>query len=188
MVVHDLRYELDSATPMRTEGTTLPPPPRDQRLLQALHLDFAPSHRPPSLLRLIAATVLAVGASLAADALLVSAGTAAFPATRGYVHFQFGDYAKLTIVGVLVACAAWPVVCRVAAKPTWLFSRLAVLVTIVLLLPDAWLLHQRQSTRAVAVLVLMHLAIALVTYFALVLVAPPRRSASSRHTEASMPA
>ena len=126
--------------------------------------------------------------SLAADAVLVVIGTAVFPSTSGYVHFRFGDYAKLTVIGVLIACAAWPVVCRIAAEPTWLFSRLAVLVTLVLLLPDAWLLHQHQSARAVAVLVLMHLAIALVTYFALVVVAPARRGASSRHTrESSQP-
>jgi hypothetical protein len=173
---------------MRTEGTTLTPSPMAQRLLHALHIDFAPSHRSPSLIRVVAATVLAVCGSLAADAVLVIAGTAAFPSTRGYVHFQFGDYAKLTIIGVLVACAAWPIVCRVAAKPTWLFSRLAVLVTVVLLLPDAWLLHQHQPSRAVAVLVLMHLAIAFVTYFALVLVAPARRSVTSRNTAPSMPA
>ncbi len=49
-----------------------------------------------------------------------------FPATAGYVHFQFSDYAKLTVVGVIVACAAWPIVSRLTSAPRWLFSRLAV--------------------------------------------------------------
>ena len=46
--------------------------------------------------------------SLAADAALVALGTTVFPATNGYVHFQFADYAKLTVIGVLIAGAAWP--------------------------------------------------------------------------------
>jgi FtsH-binding integral membrane protein len=108
-------------------------------------------------------------------------GQAAFPSTKGYVHFQFGDYAKLTIVGVIIACLAWPVVTRVSSQPRWLFSRLAVLVTVVLLLPDVWLLHQHQPSRAVAVLMVMHLAIAAITYFALVLLAAaePARAGDS---------
>jgi Family of unknown function (DUF6069) len=87
------------------------------------------------------------------------------------VHFQFSDYAKLTIIGVLVACVAWPVVTHISSSPTRLFTRMAVLVTLVLLIPDAWLLHQHQPTQAVAVLIAMHLAIAVVTYFALVRIA-----------------
>jgi len=164
----------------------LPTSPTVQRLLSAVHIDFAPSRRPPTLIRLISATVLAVAGSLAADAMLVVIGTAVFPSTTNYVHFRFGDYAKLTVVGVLIACAAWPIVCRITSEATWLFSRLAVLVTLVLLLPDAWLLHQHQSARAVAVLVLMHLAIAFITYFALVMGAPNRRGSASRHTQASV--
>lgn len=26
------------------------------------------------------------------------------------MHFQFHDYAKLTVIGVIIACAAWAVV------------------------------------------------------------------------------
>jgi H+/Cl- antiporter ClcA len=48
--------------------------------------------------------------TLVADALLVVIGQAVFPGTRGYVHFQFHDYAKLTVIGVIIACAAWAVV------------------------------------------------------------------------------
>jgi hypothetical protein len=36
-----------------------------------------------------------------------------FPSTKGYGHFQFSDYAKLTIIGVIIACVAWPIVTRI---------------------------------------------------------------------------
>jgi hypothetical protein len=128
------------------------------------------------------ATVVSVIGSLAADAALVALGTAVFPSTKGFVHFQFSDYAKLTVVGVLIACAAWPIVARVSSAPRWLFLRLAVLVTLVLLLPDVWILLNGEALKAVAVLMVMHLAIAVVTYNALVRIAPTRpRRPRGRH-------
>lgn len=139
-----------------------------------LRLDLRPDHRPSSPARLLLASLLAIVGSLVADALLVRIGTAVFPSTAGYVHFQLADYAKLTVIGVVIACAAWPIVARVCAAPRWLFTRLAVLVTLVLLLPDVYILSQGQPARAVAVLMVMHLAIAVVTYAALTRVAPPR--------------
>jgi hypothetical protein len=142
--------------------------------MSALRLDLSPSHPEPSTIRLLVATVLSVGLSLAADAALVAIGTHVFPSTKGYGHFQFDDYSKLTIIGVVIACAAWPAVTRVSSAPRWLFFRLAILVTAVLLLPDVYILHQGQPARAVAILMLMHLAIGIITYNALVRVAPPR--------------
>ena len=97
------------------------------RMLRWVRVDFAPTHRQPSVLSLATALVVAVAGSLAADALLVAAGTALFPATKGYVHFQVHDYARLTVIGVVIACAAWPVVTRVSSAPRWLFLRLAML-------------------------------------------------------------
>jgi hypothetical protein len=125
-------------------------------------------------MRLVVAAVLSVAGSLLADALLVLIGTAVFPSTKGYGHFQFSDYAKLTVIGVLIACVAWPVVTRVSSAPRWLFFRLAILVTLVLWLPDLYILYGGAPGRAVAVLVVMHVAIALVTYNCLVHVAPVR--------------
>jgi len=151
------------------------------RIEELLRIDFAPRHRQPSLPRLALATVLAIVGSLAADAILVAIGTKMFPATKGYVHFQFSDYAKLTVIGVLIACIAWPIVTRISSSPRWLFFRMAILVTIVLLLPDAWILLQGQSAQAVAVLVSMHLAIAVVTYNVLVHVAPVGRAPAHLH-------
>ncbi len=142
------------------------------RVLRAVRVDFAPSDRPPSALRVLVALVISVAGSLTADALLVAAGTALFPSTKGYPHFQFHDYAKLTIIGVVIACLAWPVVTRISSAPRWLFFRLAILVTLVLWLPDLYILDLGQPARAVAVLMLMHLAIALVTYNCLLHIAP----------------
>jgi len=154
------------------------------RLLARAHIDFRPSHRLPEWRRVAVATALAVVLSLAVDAALVAIGTTVFPATNGYVHFQFADYAKLTVIGVLVAGAAWPVVARVSSAPRWLFFRAAVAVTLVLFLPDVWIWLQGESAQAVAVLLAMHVAIALITYNLLVHLAPvrapARRSAATR--------
>jgi hypothetical protein len=158
----------------------MPTPPLGlERVSSLLQLDFSPPHRPPSALRVILATVLSIGLSLLADALLVKAGTKIFPSTVGYTHFRFSDYSKLTIIGIIIACAAWPIVARVSAAPRRLFFWLAILVTAVLLLPDVYILAQGQPARAVAVLMVMHLAIGLITYNLLVRVAPVRRQRRS---------
>jgi hypothetical protein len=144
------------------------------QLASWVRLDFCPQHRQPSAGRLALATIASIVGSLAADALLVVIGKAIFPGTKGFAHFQFSDYAKLTVVGVIIACVAWPVVTRVSSAPRWLFFRLAILVTLVLWLPDLWILHVGESAQGVAVLMVMHLAIAVVTYNLLVRLAPVR--------------
>jgi hypothetical protein len=149
-------------------------PPLVERGIGSLRLDFPRNVPQPPAARVVLATVLSVIGSLAADALLVALGTRAFPGTKGYGHFQFSDYGKLTVVGVLVACAAWPVVTRVTSSPRWLFFRLAILVTLVLWLPDVYIFMKGQPADAVAVLMAMHVAIALVTYNLLVHVAGVR--------------
>jgi hypothetical protein len=147
------------------------------RLASLARVDFAPQHRQPSAGRVLLATVASIAGSLAADAILVVAGKTVFPSTKGFAHFQFSDYAKLTVIGVIIACAAWPIVTRISSAPRWLFSRLAVLVTLVLLLPDLYILHVGEPAKGVAVLMVMHVAIALVTYSLLVHLAPARPAA-----------
>jgi hypothetical protein len=151
-----------------------------QRLLSWARVDRAPAHRPPAWWRVGLATVVSVVLSLAADAALVFVATRLLPSTKGYVHFAFHDYAKLTVVGVLIACAAWPVVARLSSDPRWLFFRLAIVVTLVLLVPDIYIWHQGQPVQAVAVLMAMHVAIALITYNALVNLAPVRAVRAAR--------
>jgi hypothetical protein len=143
-----------------------------KQLASTAGIDLRPRHAQPKISRAVLATLAAIAGSLAADALLVVIGQAIFPGTRGYVHFQFHDYARLTVIGVIIACAAWPVVTRISADPRWLFLRLAILVTLVLWMPDVYLLYRGQPADAVAVLFVMHLAIALVTYNLLVRLAP----------------
>ena len=144
------------------------------QLASLVRVDFAPRHRQPPAARVVLATIASIAGSLAADALLVVIGEAIFPGTKGFVHFRFSDYAKLTVVGVIIACVAWPIVTRISSAPRWLFFRLAILVTLVLWLPDLYILYKGESADAVAVLMVMHLAIAVVTYNLLVHVAPVR--------------
>jgi Family of unknown function (DUF6069) len=148
------------------------------RSLDSIRVDFAPNHRQPSAVRLLLATVVSLIGSLAVDAALVLIGEAVFSSTKGYAHFRFTDYSKLTVIGVVVACVAWPIVTRISSSPRRLFFRLAILVTLILLLPDVYILHQGQPTKAVVVLMCMHLGIALVTYNSLIHLAPVRRQPS----------
>lgn len=167
---------------MRVQTSTRPPAgpsrPVDRlptpvgRLLELVKVDFPPDHPTPPWVRLAVATVVSVLGSLAVDAILVAIATAIFPSTKGYVHFQFSDYSKLTVIGVVIACVAWPIVTAISSSPRWLFFRQAIVVTLVLWIPDLWILYQGQPGKAVAVLMVMHLAIALVTYNALVHLAP----------------
>ena len=158
-----------------------------QKALDLIHLDFAPEHGQPSGVRMALATLVSIIGSLLADALLVVIAQAVFPSTKGYAHFQFADYCKLTVIGVIIACLAWPVVTRISSAPRWLFFRLAIVVTLVLWLPDLYILYGGESARAVAVLMVMHLAIALVTYNCMVRIAPVRASRRSAGSHARTP-
>jgi hypothetical protein len=150
------------------------------RTLAMARVEWAPPHRPPRLARLALATAIALSGALVADALIVALGTALFPGTAAYDHFRFDDYARLTVIGVLVGCAGWAVVTRFGSAPRWLYARLTVLATLVLFLPDAWLLIRGQTPKAVAVLMVMHVAVALVIYNVVVNSAPVREPARGR--------
>ncbi|MCU1478166.1 MAG: hypothetical protein JWQ64_2859 [Subtercola sp.] len=146
------------------------------KVLRRLKIDMPLGLAQPRLWRCAVATIVAVVLSLAACAILVRIGTAVWPSTTGYDHFRFADYAKLTIIGVVLACLAWPIVCLLSTRARWLFFRLTIVVTVVGLAPDAWIVYKGQPIEAVAVLVAMHIALALLTYPSLVLVAPqPKR-------------
>ena len=127
----------------------------------------------PRPLLLVVASIVALTGSLLACAVLVLIGVRAFPDTAGYVHFQFSDYAKLTTIGVLIGCIAWPVFCAVFVRPRLLYVWATVLASVVLLAPDAWILVHGAPPHAVVVLVAMHLAVAAVTLSALLFLAPP---------------
>jgi hypothetical protein len=142
------------------------------RLFRRYHVDFPGSPRPPRAARIVLATVVAIAASLLADRGLVAAGVALFPSTRGFSHFRPANYASLTVLGVAAAGAAWALVARLSSRPRALLGRLAVVVTLVLWLPDLVILLAGENPEGVLVLAVMHLAIALLTYPSLVLLAP----------------
>jgi hypothetical protein len=155
-------------------GKAATPDPKDGGSEAAGRTVRTSTRLPPKPERVLVALLLALAGSLAIDASLVALGTTAFPATKGYGHFHFSDYGLLTAVGVVLASAAWVVIARLSSDPRRVLFRFAVAVTIVLWLPDIWLLIEHQPATAVAVLMCMHLGIALVTYNLLIHVAPAR--------------
>jgi Family of unknown function (DUF6069) len=143
-----------------------------------LRLDLPRGSAQPSAARWIVATVLAVGASLLACFGLARLAIAWDPALAGYGHFQFGDYARLTIIGVLGACIGWPLLSWFSSRARRLYFWLAIVVTVVSLAPDAWILHLGQPAAGVVTLVVMHLALAVITFPAMVVLAPQRTTAT----------
>ena len=150
-----------------------------QPFLRYFRVDFA-GERSPSLGYVLFASLVAIVGSEVADALIVALGTKIYPSTKGYGHFRFTDYSTLTIIGVIIACVGWPIVTRISSSARWLYYRAAIAVTIVLLLPDALIWYQGSPAKAVFVLVWMHFAIAIVTYNALVHLAPVPRARHAR--------
>ena len=157
------------------------------RTLTRLRIDSSPSGSLPSVGRVVAVSVLSALVSLAGDVALVTWSTRAFPADKNYSHFHFVDYGTLTIVGVAAACAAWFVITRVTSSARWFFFRLTVTVMLALWIPDLYLFARSEPTSAVAVLMLMHLVIALVTYNALVRLAPVREAEVFREKAINAP-
>src|SRR5579862_4720848 len=114
-------------------------------------------------------------AGLAADLMLATIGRAAFTVPASFGKFAFGTYALLTVLGVAGAAATWAAVARLSSRPKWLLTRLAALVTALFLIPDFLLLGTRGNPAGpVAILMVMHLAIAAITYTALTRLAPVR--------------
>ena len=131
---------------------------------------------PPTYRRVAAAGLAAAAASLVADLMLATIGRAAFTVPASFGKFAFGTYALLTVLGVAGAAATWAAVARLSSRPKWLLTRLAALVTALFLIPDFLLLGTPGNPAGpVAILMLMHLAIAVITYTALTRLAPVRR-------------
>jgi hypothetical protein len=127
----------------------------------------------------LAGTALAALASLFGDALVVQWTKSRYPSLSNYSHFRLADYGTLTIVGVLGAGFAWWLVTRSVGTPRRVFFRVALVVTVVLWLPDLWLLVRGEPGRAIAALALMHVVVAVVTYNVLVHVAPLRPASAA---------
>jgi hypothetical protein len=137
-------------------------------------IDLPGSRFQPRAWRFALATLVAVVGSVAACAVLALVGAMLFPSTRGYEHFQFADYTKLTVVGVLIACAGWPVAAALSSQARRLYLWAAVATTIVSFAPDVWILVHGQTAEGVFILAVMHIAVAVITYVAVVGIAPQR--------------
>jgi len=157
-----------------------PPLPAEDRRQPAGRQLPAPS-------RVLAAGVLAAAASVGLCVLLVRAATALTPTLAGYSHFRFGDYAPLAVGGVAVATLAWPAVALLSPTPVRLYRSLAVAVSLVAFLPDLGLLAEGEPARAVAFLAAMHVAVAVVTFAAVVTLAPVPRPVTAPATGSPEP-
>jgi hypothetical protein len=130
---------------------------------------------PPTYRRVVAAGLAAAVVSLAAALMLATIGQAAFTVPASFGKFAFATYALLTVLGVAGAAVTWAAVARLSSRPKWLLTRLAALVTALFLIPDFLLLGTPGNPAGpVAILMLMHLAIAVITYAALTELAPVR--------------
>lgn len=136
---------------------------------------MAPTLSPPTLTRLVIAAILSVVSSLGVDYLLIKAITKLYPSIRGFSHFRVSDYGSLTVIGIVAACASWPVTINISSLPRRLLFRLAIVATIFLWIPDGWLLLRHEPFSAVGTLMMMHLAIAFITYNALTRIAVPQQ-------------
>jgi hypothetical protein len=142
--------------------------------MSILRLDMPGRSNQPAWWRWLIGTVVAIGLSLVACTGLVAIATRLVPSTIGYGHFAFSDYSKLTILGVFVACVGWPFVIWITSRARRLYLWLGILAVVVSLAPDLWILHLGQPAAGVATLAVMHVALGVITYAAMVLIAPQR--------------
>jgi hypothetical protein len=148
---------------------------RPQRAFPPTGSTIAPKAAPPAHRRLLAAGLAAAAVSLLADIVLAAIGHAAFTVPASFDKFSFASYSLLTVAGIAGATATWGAVTRLSSRPRWLLTRLAALVSALFLIPDFLLLGTSGNPAGpVMILMLMHLAIAVITYTALIRIAPVR--------------
>ncbi|WP_308466711.1 hypothetical protein [Rathayibacter soli] len=145
-----------------------------------LRLDLPGRGTQPALWRWAVATIVAIGLSLLACAGLAAIAAHLLPAIAGYGHFQFADYSKLTIIGVFTACIGWLFVTWITTSGRRLYLAFGVLATIVSLAPDLWIPHLGQPPAGVTTLAVMHIALGVITYPSMVLIAPQRTPQPNR--------
>jgi hypothetical protein len=149
-----------------------------RRALNVIHLDLRVLSDLPAAVRIILAGGVAAVGSLIADVILVALGKAAFnPISFGPFHAS--AWVPLTILGVAGATVGWGILVHLTSEPRWVVFRAAVLVTLVLLLPDVGLLPSN-PTGPVLTLMAMHIAIAVITTVALLRISPATGAAVSR--------
>lgn len=145
-----------------------------------LQLDLPRGMAQPALWRWIVGTVVAIAASLLVCWALAKLASAADPNLASYAHFQFSDYSRLTVIGVVGACVGWPIVTWLTASGRRLYLWAAIAAVVVSLAPDAWILYLGQPAGGVATLALMHIGLGAATYLSMVFIAPQRKSRAHR--------
>jgi hypothetical protein len=151
-----------------------------ERSAALLHADLPGVTALPGALRFVVSALCAVALSLLACAAVAAATIAIAPSLAGYEHLRTADWAKLTIIGIVLASLGWPLACAIWSSARRPFLILTAVVTIVSLAPDLWILKQGQPAGGVLALIVMHVAVAVVTYPSLVLIAPQRHRPSGR--------
>jgi hypothetical protein len=141
------------------------------RTMAIAKLDRRPLTGLPGTPRVALAGLVAVVGSLVADVILVALGKAVFSTPSSFDPFHFGSYAPLTVLGVLAATIGWGILVRLSSQPIWVLTRAAIIVTLVLLVPDVLILPGNPKT-GVLTLMVMHVAIAIVSYSALRWISP----------------
>ncbi len=142
---------------------------------RSLVIDLPLGAAQPSALRVVIAIVAAVALSILACWALATAAIAAMPSTAGYEHFGFRDYAKLTVIGVVIAGIGWPIATMISSRARRIYLLAAIVVVILSLAPDLWILRGGQPLGAVVVLMIMHVALGVITYPVMVFGAPQPR-------------
>ncbi|MES2169674.1 MAG: DUF6069 family protein [Actinomycetota bacterium] len=140
-----------------------------------LRVDLPLGRAQPRPLRVIVSLIIAVILSIAACWALAAAAIVLMPSTAGYEHFRFTDYARLTIIGVVIAGVAWPIVTLLSTHAHRMYLLADIIVVLVSFAPDLWILRGGQPIPAVIVLMLMHVALGVITYPVMVYGAPQRR-------------
>ncbi|MGN6444070.1 hypothetical protein [Amnibacterium sp.] len=148
---------------------------RTSSLARLLRADLPGLAGTPTLVRFLIAAVVSIALSLAACAAVAAATIAIDPALASYGHLQAPDWTKLTVIGIGLASLGWPVAGAIWSRARVPFLLLTVIVTVVSFAPDFWILRGGQPAGGVLSLIVMHVAVAVVTYPALVLIAPQRR-------------
>jgi len=149
---------------------------------RVFRLDLPKGQAQPSWWRWIIGAVVAVLGSLLVCVAIAKLVSSADPSIASYQHFEFSDYSRLTIVGVVSACIGWPIVALLSTTARRIYLWAAIIVVVVSLAPDLWILHLGQPVVGVAALALMHVGLGLVTYPAMVFLAPQRLRITSSLT------
>lgn len=174
-----------SVTPGTVGGVSVEAPTPIRRAMELIRLDLRPLRPLPSLGRIALAGLLSALASVVACVIISEAGKALLSPPASFDKFNPPGYIVLTVLGVAAATVGWAILVRMTSQPRWCLKVAAVIVTIVLLLPDVAILPH-DPTGAVIVLMIEHVVIAVITTWLLLRVSPPgTRPASERRAARS---